>query len=168
VTKTPVHGISYLFALSKLPYNHQEVRNEIEVERQRGLLSKKTYDEYAKNVINVVDDFKELVQNSKRDGFKLVGYGAAAKGMTFLNFADVTLDYIIDDNELKHNLYTPGTNVQIKPNGFLKQYKENDKILFIPLAWNFYDEIRGRILKTRDNKNDLFLKYFPEVKLDRK
>ena len=115
-----------------------------------------------------MSDFKELVQNSKREGFKLIGYGAAAKGMTFLNFAGVKLDYIIDDNELKHNLYTPGTNTIIKPNGFLKQFKENDKMLFIPLAWNFYDEIQGRILKTRDNKNDWFLRYFPEVKLEKK
>ena len=62
--------------------------------------------------------------------------------MTFLNF-DVELDYILDDNELKHHLLT-GTNVPIKPNGFLKQYKESDKILFIPLGWNFYDEIQEK------------------------
>ena len=169
VIKTPVHGISYLFRFTKNTFEgRRKVFNEIEVERQRGLLSKKTYDEYAKNVISVVGNFKELVQNSKREGFKLVGYGAAAKGMTFLNFADVNLDVIIDDNELKHNLYTPGKNTIIKPNGFLKQYKEDDKILFIPLAWNFYDEIQERILKTRDNKNDWFLRYFPKVKLERR
>jgi|TARA_R100000008_G_C3579883_1_gene167746 SAM-dependent methyltransferase len=167
VTKTPVHGISYLFALSKLPYNHQEVRNEIEVERQRGLLSKKTYDNYRINVVNLVSDFKELVNNSKREGFKLVGYGAAAKGMTFLNFADVKLDVIIDDNPLKQELYTPGTNIPIKSIEHLKSYNESDKILFIPLAWNFYDEIRKRIKDVRDNDNDWFLKYFPKVKLER-
>ena len=132
----------------------------------RGLLSKKTYDEYAKNVISVVDDFKELVKNAKGEGFKVVGYGAAAKGMTFLNFTNIKPDVIIDDNELKHHLYTPGTNVVIKPNGFLKQYEERDRILFIPLAWNFYDEIRKRILKVRDNKNDKFLRYFPSVKVE--
>ena len=49
-----------------------------------------------------------------------------------------------------------------------RKYKENDKILFIPLAWNFYNEIQERILKTRDNKNDWFLRYFPEVKLERR
>ena len=169
VIKTPVHGISYLFRFTKNTFEgRRKVFNEIEVERQRGLLSKKTYNEYTKNITELVSDFKELVQNSKREGFKLVGYGAAAKGMTFLNFAGVKLDYIIDDNELKHNLYTPGTNTIIKPNGFLKQFKENDKVLFIPLAWNFYDEIQERILKTRDNKNDWFLRYFPEVKLERK
>jgi len=169
VIKTPVHGISYLFRLTKNTFaGRRKVFNEIEVERQRGLLSKKTYNEYTKNITKLVSDFKELIENSKREGFELIGYGAAAKGMTFLNFADVKLDYILDDNKLKHHLYTPGTNVPIKPNGFLKQYKESDKILFIPLAWNFYDEIQERILKTRDNKNDWFLRYFPEVKLERR
>ena len=169
VIKTPVHGISYLFRLTKNTFaGRRKVFNEIEVERQRGLLSKKTYNEYTKNITKLVSDFKQLVQDSKKEGFELVGYGAAAKGMTFLNFADVKLDYILDDNKLKHHLYTPGTNVPIKPNGFLKQYKENDKILFIPLAWNFYNEIQERILKTRDNKNDWFLRYFPEVKLERR
>ena len=74
---------------------------------------------------------------------------------------------ILDDNKMKHHLCTPGTNIPVKPNGFLKQYKETDKILFIPLAWNFYDEIRSRILKTRDNKNDYFLSYFPTVRVTR-
>ena len=166
VIKTPVHGISYLFILSKHPYNKQKVKNEIEVERQRGLLSQKTYDIYRENVLKIGRNFRRVVSEHRRQGYKIVGYGAAAKGMTFLNFVNIKLDVIIDDNELKHNLYTPGTNVQIKPNAFLKQYKEHDKILFIPLAWNFYDEIRDRILKVRDNVNDKFLRYFPTVKVE--
>ena len=169
VTKTPVHGISYLFKLTKNPYQgRRKVFNDLEVERQRGLYSKKTYDTYKENVIKVVEDFKKIVKSSKNEGYTLVGYGAAAKGMTLLNFADIKLDIIIDDNELKHHLHTPGTNIVIKPNGFLKQYDENQKLLFIPLAWNFYNEIQERILKTRDNENDLFLRYFPEVKLEKK
>ena len=166
VIKTSVHGISYLFILSKHPYNEQKVKNEIDVERQRGLLSQKTYDGYRENVLKIGRDFRRVISRYRRDGYRLVGYGAAAKGMTFLNFVNIKLDVIIDDNELKHNLYTPGTNVQIKPNEFLKQYKDHEKILFIPLAWNFYDEIRDRILKVRDNKNDKFLRYFPTVKVE--
>ena len=166
VIKTPVHGISYLFILSKHPYNKQKVKNEIEVERQRGLLSQKTYDIYRENVLKIGRNFRRVVSEHRRQGYKIVGYGAAAKGMTFLNFTNIKPDVIIDDNELKQNLYTPGTNVVIKPNGFLKQYKEHDKILFVPLAWNFYDEIRKRILKVRDNKNDKFLRYFPSVKVE--
>jgi DNA polymerase/3'-5' exonuclease PolX len=122
VTKTPVHGISYLFKLTKSAYSvpiNNRVYNLLEVERQRGLCSKKTYDIYKENVIKVVEDFKKIVNSSKNEGYKLIGYGAAAKGMTFLNFADIKLDFIIDDNELKHHLYTPGKNILIKPNEFL-------------------------------------------------
>ena len=35
-----------------------------------------------------IEDFKKIVSDSKNEGYTLVGYGAAAKGMTFLNFAD--------------------------------------------------------------------------------
>jgi len=168
VVKTPVHGISYLFKLTKNRFEGRRgVFNELEVERQRGLYSKKTYDKYKLNVSEVVNDFKELVENSKGEGFKLVGYGAAAKGMTFLNFADVKLDFVIDDNSLKQELYTPGTNILIKSVEHLKSYDDDDKILFIPLAWNFYDEIRERIKDVRDNENDWFLRYFPKVKVER-
>jgi len=39
----------------------------------------------------------------------------------------------------------------------LKSFSEDDKIMFVPLAWNFFDEIRKRILAQRDNSNDKFL-----------
>ena len=146
--------------------NEHKVQNLIDVERERGLLNQKNYDNYRKNVLDIGRNFRRVISKYRRDGYRLVGYGAAAKGMTFLNFTNIKLDVIIDDNELKQNLYTPGTNVVIKSNSFLKQYKERDKILFIPMAWNFYDEIRNRILKVRDNKNDKFLRYFPSVKVE--
>ena len=166
VTKTPVHGTSYLFKITKNKISELGLLNHLEEEKAQGLYDEKTYELYKKNVINIVYNFRDFIDKFKIAGYSLVGYGAAAKGMTFLNLADVKLDCIIDDNELKQHLYTPGTNIVIKPNGFLKQYKENDKLLFIPLAWNFYDEIRKRILKTRDNKNDVFLKYFPKVRTE--
>ena len=86
--------------------------------------------------------------------------------MTLLNFAEVDLDYIIDDNPLKQGLLTPGRNTDIHSIDILSNTDENEKILFVPLAWNFYKEIRQRIKKVRNGKNDKFLKYFPEVILE--
>ena len=163
VIKTPVHGISYLFVLSKTKANENRVQNLIDVERELGLLSTKTYDKYRNTVLEIVDAFKLLIDESRKAGCHIVGYGAAAKGMTLLNFAEVDLDVIIDDNPLKQGLLTPGRDTKISSVDILSQYKETDKILFVPLAWNFYKEIRERIKKVRDNKNDRFLKYFPIV-----
>ena len=103
------------------------------------------------------------MNGAEADGYTLVGYGAAAKGMTLLNYAKIRLDYIIDDNPLKQNRYTPGMSIPIVSSDILTEFHENEKIIFIPLAWNFFNEIKNKIKAKRDNKNDLFLKYFPEV-----
>jgi len=166
VIKTPVHGVSYLFILSKKKMNEHRIQNLIDVERETGLYSKKTYDDYKQNILNIVESFKKVVEHVQGE-YPVIGYGAAAKGNTFLNFTDIKLDYVIDDNELKQGLYTPGTNIEIKSVELLKEYGEDDRILFVPLAWNFYDEIRKRIKKVRDNKNDRFLKYFPNIEVEK-
>ena len=166
VIKTPIHGISYLFVLYKSSMNQYKVQNLIDVEREVGLYSKKTYDSYKQNVLSIVKSFKDIIE-SVYGKYPVIGYGAAAKGNTLLNFADVKLDYVIDDNELKQGLYTPGANIEIKSVELLKEYGEDDSILFVPLAWNFYDEIRKRIVAVRDNSNDRFLKYFPVISVDK-
>jgi len=163
VIKTPVHGISYLFIFSKRPKNKFLIENLIDVESQKGLTSEYLYTEYRSNVLRIVKEFKEVIDSYRDKGFIIVGYGAAAKGMTFLNFANRKMDFILDDNPLKHDLYTPGTNTIIKPANFLDSIEENKKILFVPLAWNFYKEIRLRIKIHRLNSDDRFLRYFPNV-----
>ena len=167
VIKTPVHGVSYLFVLSKVKSNENRVQNLIDVEREQGLLSIETYEKYRNNVLEIVDLFKLLIEDSRTEGYHIVGYGAAAKGMTLLNFAEVDLDYIIDDNPLKQGLFTPGRDTKINSIDILSTVSEDDKILFVPLAWNFYKEIRERIKKVRDCKGDMFLKYFPRVILEK-
>ena len=107
-------SISYLFVLSKKDINRNKIKNIIDVEKIRGLQSEKTYEKYRENVLKITRDFTYEIQSAREDGYTIIGYGAAAKGMTLLNFADVKLDYIIDDNPLKQNLYTPGTNIEIK------------------------------------------------------
>jgi len=167
VIKTPVHGTSYLFVLSKLNKRPFLINNLIELERSYGLLNNKIYQQYESNVNGIVNEFKKVITDHRTNGYKIIGYGAAAKGNTFLNFADVKLDCIIDDNKLKQGLYTPGTNIEITSIDILNKYKDYDKILFIPLAWNFFDEIKARIVKVRDNTNDLYLRYFPEITIER-
>jgi hypothetical protein len=44
-------------------------------------------------------------------------------------------------------------------------FSKSDKILFVPLAWNFFREIKNRIKMVRDVKTDKFLRYFPEVEV---
>ena len=90
----------------------------------------------------------------------MVGYGAAAKGMTVLNANDIQLDWIVDDNELKQGLLTPGTNIPIKDRSSLDI---EEHIVVIPLAWNFFDEIKSNVEEIRQDRSTQYVQYFPRV-----
>ena len=47
----------------------------------------------------------------------------------------------------------------------LDKISPDQAITFVPLAWNFFDEIRQRIKKVRDNPDDRFVRYFPKAEL---
>jgi len=86
--------------------------------------------------------------------------------MTMLNYTQVKLDCIIDDNPLKQGKFTPGMSIPIVNLEYLNSLTDKDKILFIPLAWNFYSEIKQKIISKRSNSDDRFLRYFPEVAIE--
>ena len=162
VVKTPIHGNSYVFVLSwnSRPYN---IENLIAMESK--LLDLKTYNQWEKNVIVNMAELKNKLSMFRMNGYKIVGYGAAAKGNTLLNYINFPLDLIIDDSPLKQNMYAPGTNSPIKSIEALKEISKDDKVLFMPLAWNFFTEISQRIKQVRNEPQDAFLKYFPKVEL---
>lgn len=163
IRKTDIHGGSYVFVLQKGLENSLKADEQIEKERSLGLYDISTYEKYSKNCYNLVSEFKSSVSNFKSLGYKVIGYGAAAKGNTFLNFANVKLDYIIDDNPLKQGLFTPGQNIPIKDCRELEK-EDLKKVVIIPLAWNFFDEIISRVNKTTGSSLT-YLKYFPKLEI---
>ena len=111
----------------------------------------------------MIGEFAQEVIRHKADGKIIIGYGAPAKGNTLLNASNIVLDFIIDDNPLKQGLYTPGMRIPIFSSEKLKEYAEADNLVFVPLAWNFFDEIKTKIEAMRLHKRDAFLRYFPYV-----
>lgn len=169
VIKCPLHGTSYIFVIGNdLGSNLSEYRidNLLAMERAAGLYDPKTYYNYRKKCEELPQKLTdEITQYWRSDiGMMVVGYGAAAKGMTLINYTNIGqyISCIIDDNPLKQNKYAPGSNVEIINSEFLKNTRE-DAIVFVPLAWNFFDEIVSKIKSIRDNPNDVFVRYFPKV-----
>jgi len=160
VIRTPIHGTSYVFILGIKNGNHYRIQNAIACEQLDNL----TIYQHWENTIKTNMQYLQETLVTYRKDYKIIGYGAAAKGNTLLNYIKVKLDYIIDDNELKQGTYTPGMKIPIVSIDILNNIDE--KILFIPLAWNFFNEIRHRIKKVRQNDNDRYIKYFPKVQID--
>lgn len=165
ITKTDIHGKSYLFSLSpnSIKEPETELKELIEFERNQGLYEEHKYHNFALNAHIIKEQLLKNLPRLKKEGYTLIGYGAAAKGNTLLNFIDYRLDYIIDDSEYKWGYLTPGTDIEIHGIQLLSD-KNFEKICFIPLAWNFYSEIKQRIQKLRNTENDIFVKYFPFYK----
>lgn len=166
VFKTDVHGTSYVFVITKTNHlNKNGVEELIKLENEQGLYNILTYPNYVYKCFKSVIDLKKKIEDLKSKGYNIIGYGAAAKGNTLLNFGKIKLDVIIDDNSLKHNLYTPGMDIPIVSSDYLNDLKEESKVAFVPLAWNFFTEIKTRIKNKRINSNDLFIKYFPTLEV---
>ena len=165
VVKSPVHGTSYIFIISKYKSAPRTIENLIALEERAGLYSVETYKKYADKCQSVANSFQETLASYKEQGIPVVGFGAPAKGNTLMNFAGIGPDFTIDENPLKQGLFCPGVNVPIYGIDKLKELDSEKPVCFVPLAWNFYDEIVRKIKAVRPNSNDIFVRYFPKFEI---
>ena len=118
----------------------KSVKQMLKNEEKFGIKKFKTYQNFGKKVYkirkNVLNNLKKLKKNNKL----IIGYGAPAKATTALNFFGITneIDFVVEDNKLKHNKYIPGVKIPIKRKSEIKD-KSNTIIV---LAWNFFQDIK--------------------------
>jgi 2-polyprenyl-3-methyl-5-hydroxy-6-metoxy-1,4-benzoquinol methylase len=169
VEKTAIHGTSYVFCISKSGRVLESLGNNVEAvlaeETAAGLYDAQTYIEFGLEAHRIIDALSHILRHFKETGHTLIGYGAAAKGMTVLNFGHIRLDAIIDDSPLKQGLLTPGMNTPIQSRDWLKD-NWPEKVIFIPLAWNFFEQIKDRIDEMIPNgKKASYIRYFPQISI---
>ena len=160
VEKKPIHGTSYLFVI-KPKSSSNKIKKILKHEKY---LSQSYYRKWANDCYLVIKNTQKKINLLKKKEL-IIGYGAAAKANTFLNFSQIKLDYVIDDNKFKQNKYCPGSKIPIKSRFLLKKIKR--RIYVMPLAWNFYKEIKSRVKKLRPKKNDKFILCFPTFKIEK-
>jgi nucleoside-diphosphate-sugar epimerase len=129
----------------------KSVKELIQEEQKFGIKEFKTYQKFAEKVYKIKENVINNIKKLKENGKKIVGYGAPAKATTALNFFGINneIDYIIEDNKLKHKKFVPGVKIPIYgKNNILKS-----KPIILVLAWNFYDEIK----ENNKNLSDFFV-----------
>ena len=125
------------------------VKKMLKEEEDFGIKNYKTYKNFGERVYkiraNVLKNIKKLKEKNKT----IVGYGAPAKATTALNFFGITkeIDFIVEDNKLKHNKFIPGVKIPIKNKSHIKS-KNN---IVLVLAWNFYNDIKRKNSSLTDN-----------------
>ena len=162
--KTPIHGTSYVFVLSPSRKRPKHIKNLIAMESL--LQDSLTYESWADKAATIKQTLVRTCEQYRQLGYRLIGYGAAAKGMTLLNYTQLDLECVIDDNPLKQGRFTPGGAIPIVSSDYLATLDEKDRVLFVPLAWNVFKEIKQKITQQRSNPDNRFLRYFPEVDVE--
>jgi hypothetical protein len=145
VETQPTHGGSLrLFAQSakekKYPRTSRVI-DMIEAEKAAGVRTREFYSGFQQRVDNTRDAFVSLLSDVKRAGKKIVGYGAAAKANTLLNYAGVDTDlipWIVDRNPAKQGRLMPGSRIPIVPEECLREARPDFIILF---PWNIEHEL---------------------------
>lgn len=152
-TEVNIHGNSYLFEIlnntkNTIDYNiNDQLSNEI----IDNLYSIEFYEKYAMNCIMYKNIFHNYILQYKLQNKNIIGYGSTAKSNVLLNFCNISneIDWIIDENPLKQGLYTPGSNILIKSIDSLKEITNGTVIVIF--AWNFFNEVKDKILKYTKN-----------------
>lgn len=114
-------------------------------EAQVGIDQATYYAGFQPRVRQVLAGFSVWLDEAKQAGRRVAGYGAAAKGNTFLNAAGVTardLVCVADLNPAKQGKLLPGSHVPVVAPDALARSAPDDVLI---LPWNLADEIAASL-----------------------
>lgn len=164
VSIVPIHGMSYLWEVSKI--DNQDVMFERENEEVNiGVYNPDVYQSFANDAFKKAAEVQEIISEYRSKGYKVVSYGAAAKGNTFINFAKLEFDYILDDTPQKISKMSPAGGCVVSNPNILSQIQ--GPIFVVIPAWNFRSEIIAKIRLNRGVEEDYCLTYFPETLIEK-
>jgi len=96
-------------------------------------------------------DFLQFLYTAKKENKKVIGYGAAAKGNTLLNYCGIKgtdlIEFVVDASPFKQGLFLPGSKIPIVDESQIFAYKP-DFIVILP--WNIKEEITKQLSYIRE------------------
>ncbi len=145
VEEHPTHGGSLRVFAQRADTGKQPISDRVEkmlrAEDAIGIQTEKYYLAFQAHAEKVKDDFVTFLADAKRQGKTVAAYGAAAKGNTLMNFAELGSDliqYVVDKNPAKQGKFMPGSHIPIVSPGAL-QSQRPDYLIILP--WNIADEV---------------------------
>ena len=169
VEQLPTHGGSLRVYAQRKDFGkhaiNQKVTELLKREAAAGMNNADYYEGFQEHADKVKNDFLSFLLEAKRAGKTVVGYGAAAKGNTLLNYAGIRLDllsYVVDLNPSKQNKFLPGSRIPIVIETQIKQTKP-DYIVILP--WNLREEVILQLAYVREWGGQ-FVTAVPKLKVE--
>jgi SAM-dependent methyltransferase len=138
----PIHGGSMICFAARQGQREpsrrlQDLRAQEEADKANDFA---TYLEFAKRIERMKEENLAFLEQARKAGKTVFGFGAPVKGNTLLNYLGAGTDYIrclVEKNELRRGLYSPGMHIPVV---IEKELAELPDIYYV-LAWNFKKEI---------------------------
>jgi methylation protein EvaC len=131
-------------------------------ERANGLDRIETYQRFEASCENSRARLMETLDRLRREGRRVVGYGATSKSTTVINYCGITtehIEFISDTTPIKQGKLSPGGHIPVRPyDEFCRRYPDF-ALLF---AWNHAAEIRAKEAKYSD-AGGKWIVYVPNV-----
>jgi len=142
VEKIDTHGGSIRIYIEKNQMKiNPSVKDCIKEETVFGIDKPDVFSKFKSQIEESKINVLKNIRNIKTTSDKIAAYAAPAKASTKLNYYGISSDiieFIVEDNPLKHNKIIPGVNIPIYDVDYLI---EKDIKVVIVLAWNFFDYI---------------------------
>lgn len=152
VEELPTHGGSIRIFAQHADGPQQLQQRLIDLRRAEadaGLDRIETYTDFSKKIVRIKSDLLEFMLTQQRQGKKIVGYGAPAKGNTLLNYCGIGPEYLpftVDLSPHKQGTLLPGTRIPVyAPERIIAE--KPDFVLILP--WNLREEIMRQMEQVR-------------------
>lgn len=148
VGTTPWHGGSLRLFACRAGASHAETPAVAALrarERAAGMDRADFYTSFQRQAERVRDELRAFLADARAKGITVAAYGAAAKGNTLLNFADVQapdIAFVVDRNPAKQGHLLPGSHIPVVDETVLSAEKP-DRVLILP--WNLETEIKSQL-----------------------
>ena len=153
VAQLPTHGGSLRVFVQRADGVRREVQasvtEQLQAELAAGVKTTEYYATLAPAAERIKHQLLRFLLQAKADGKRVVGYGAAAKGNTLLNYAGVKPDllaWVADANPHKQGKYLPGSRIPIVSPAQIDLEKP-DYVLVLP--WNLLTEVSQQLAQVR-------------------
>jgi SAM-dependent methyltransferase len=115
-------------------------------EKKDGLHKYETYKNYFKRINYSKKHLMKLLEDLKKNDYKIVGYGASGRATIIMSFCGIDqkhLDYMVDDSPARQGIFMPGNHMPVRSSVSLDNPKTRPDYALV-FAWPFIDEIKKK------------------------